>query len=673
MALWPFTLLPFSLHAQSIDTLDTVVVTADAETSEQDSLIAALERAAASPGAAFVTTHDDWTGRAVGPEEIFQFNPAVYARSRGVGNDTRISIRGSGLQRQFGDRGLTLLLDGIPANDADGSFYYRAVDPFSIHHIEVFPGANGLPYGATQLGGAVNIVQKNGLNTEGVRLQLEAGRFETYRSHFSYGGSNDRWDWYAAYSYAESEGYRERQDWRTHTYNASLGYHWSDSATTRLYFHASDSDAALTSSLTEEQFREDPQQDGNPNRPDGVDRDLSTIRLGQRTEWETTNGRWSFHTNYQYLDFDHLINQGNRVFNRFIDYDSDDFQIGLQGEERGQLFGLENAVRLSTRYNYGRQKEDGFGGFVILPFRPVAQIDRENTAENLQIYLEDELSLTEQHHFIVGAGYVATRRNVDLNSGDTTGDEAGELTDDGLTYRLGYRFDISDRWQLFSNYSQSFEGSTFGESEERLEPQIARTFEIGSRFANDWLDAQIAVYHSDVEDEFIDEEIADGVSQTMNLDTERLGLEVALSLNLTEAMGWDTAPLLHFDQVYQLNDFTIAEGLNSGNDLPGISKQVYSGRLRLENRDKNWRVGLAAEWLPEGLNVDNANSIATKGFINWRLSGELALTDNIRIYGGVDNLFDKDYVNSVTVNPSGSAFINPSTARSAYIGLKFAW
>ncbi len=645
---------------------------------EPGSVEESLEKLETIPGGASVNNPEFWTGRTAAPEEIFQFSPGVYARSRGVGNDTRISIRGSGSQRQFGDRGLNLLIDGIPANDSDGSFYFRVIDPFGINHIEVFRGANGLSYGGSQLGGAINIVSKNGSDIEGGRLQVEVGSHDSYRSHFSYGGVEEAWDWYYGYSYVESGGYRDRQDFRTHQFNANVGYQWSDQAETRFYFLYSDSDAELTGSLTPDEFRSNPRQ-AQPGRASGVDRDLSTIRLGQRTKWDTKKGRWSFYTGYQYLDFDHLINQGDFRFNRLIDYDSDEFQTGLHGEEDWSLFGLDHKTIFDLRYHRGRQKEDGFGGFVRRGEAPV--IDRENIASQLQLYLENDFMFLDRHHVILGLGYIASHRDVSLNRNDETGDESGSLTDEGVVYRVGYLYELNEQTQVFSNYSQSLEASPFSEVGtsldprfEALVPQIAQTFELGVRFEEEWAKGELLFYHASVNDEFVEEETSPGVSGTTNLDTKHQGIEAALTIDINKALGGTQAGVNVFlDQSYQWNDFTIEEGSNKGRQLPGISRHVYTGRLRVEDFQKRWKVNLSAEWAPDGLVVDNANTIETAGFINWRLSGEVDLNETVSLYGGVDNLFDKNYVNSVTVNPSSDSFINPSNGRSFYAGVKIKW
>jgi iron complex outermembrane recepter protein len=55
----------------------------------------------------------------------------VLAQSRFGAEETRLSIRGSGIQRTFHGRGIKLMQDGIPVNLADGSFDFPSIDPMA--------------------------------------------------------------------------------------------------------------------------------------------------------------------------------------------------------------------------------------------------------------------------------------------------------------------------------------------------------------------------------------------------------------------------------------------------------------------------------------------------------------------------------------------------------------
>ena len=94
-------------------------------------------------------------------KDILGYVPGVITQPR-MGDDARVSIRGSGLSRAYGNRGITLYLDGIPLNTSDGLLDFFEIDPSAYRYVEVFKGANALRYGSNALGGAINLVTPTG-------------------------------------------------------------------------------------------------------------------------------------------------------------------------------------------------------------------------------------------------------------------------------------------------------------------------------------------------------------------------------------------------------------------------------------------------------------------------------------------------------------------------------
>src|SRR5690606_27411695 len=61
-------------------------------------------------------------------KDILGYAPGVITQTR-MGDDARVSIRGSGLSRAYGARGISLTLDGVPLNTSDGLVDFFEIDP----------------------------------------------------------------------------------------------------------------------------------------------------------------------------------------------------------------------------------------------------------------------------------------------------------------------------------------------------------------------------------------------------------------------------------------------------------------------------------------------------------------------------------------------------------------
>src|SRR3989344_4174797 len=127
------------------------------------------------PGGASVVDAETYkTGRASSPQDALGQATGVYIQSRSGAEESRLSIRGSGLQRTFHQRGILLMQDGAPLNLADGSGDFQAIEPIALDHIEVMRGANAWRYGAANLGGAITFGPLPGKPAPTVLLRTEA-------------------------------------------------------------------------------------------------------------------------------------------------------------------------------------------------------------------------------------------------------------------------------------------------------------------------------------------------------------------------------------------------------------------------------------------------------------------------------------------------------------------
>lgn len=127
-------------------------------------------------------------------KDILDFVPGVWAQPK-WGEDTRLSIRGSGLSRNFHGRSLQLYMDGIiPINTADGYFDFQEIDPTAYRYTEVWRGASALRFGANSLGGAINFVTPSGRDARPFAFSSDVGSFGYRRVQASSGAASGPFD-----------------------------------------------------------------------------------------------------------------------------------------------------------------------------------------------------------------------------------------------------------------------------------------------------------------------------------------------------------------------------------------------------------------------------------------------------------------------------------------------
>lgn len=150
-------------------------------------------------------------------------------------------IRGQGVSRPGSE--IRIYVDGAPREV--GLWQHSLLDIVNIAHADrilVYKGPQPQAYGGVF--GAVDIetLRRRDPGYE-TGISLSAGSFSSYSLDFSHGGLQDGLDYYAGYSYAESDGHREHSAGEMESVFARLGYQLAEGLHAAYIFNATDNSA----------------------------------------------------------------------------------------------------------------------------------------------------------------------------------------------------------------------------------------------------------------------------------------------------------------------------------------------------------------------------------------------------------------------------------------------
>ncbi len=678
---------------QHSQVLEEVVVTAE----QKGSLTAVSEQASIEnlkkiPGGVGFVAADDFLDnftQSIG--DTLVFTPGVFADTSAQ-RENRISIRGSGLNATFERRGLTVLRDGVPVSRASGITEFQEIDPLSIQHIEVFKGANGLRYGSSSLGGAINIVTPTGKTRKaGTTVRVEAGSFETARSSISTSGDTGKVDYYGAVTRLDSDGFRDHAEVDSVYSFGNVGFSLADNIETRFFVTALQDDFELAGSLSFEDALDNPKQTRETNIVDDQDRNLDVYRLSNRTVISLSQIDIEAAAWFTKRTLDHALTP----FVGIIDQEEEEWGISTQVSGEFSLVGFDEQWIVGI--NHAQSDNDAEVYENILGEKGALSSDDDQDAENTVIYAQLDSKLSQHWNLVLGFNYVdseRTNRNVFAEPafpGGPVEDDSGSISYDEFSTRIGLLYSPSDNIQYFVNVSEGYEppgitdltsGGALPFTE--LLAQESITYEIGSRGFYKAIAWDIAAYRSEVENEFIDV-AAPGffggttVTNTENAqgDTIHQGLEIGVDVDLLSGLVGN-AGNLRLRNILTYNDFKFDDDpVNGNNTLAGVPEVVYVAELRYDHGE-TWYAGLNMRHVANGAYVDYANTFQAPGYQLWGLTAGWNINSSTKVFGSIENIADEEFISNVSTvanlsTEGNQRVFTPGEGRSAYVGVSFSF
>ena len=616
--------------------------------------------------------------------DALAYAPGVFVGDVGAGaaaNGTQISMRGSDINSRLSPlRGLKLLRNGMPFTFANGESDTQLINLDSIHNIEVYRGANAMQYGSSNLGGAINFITPTGYTADKFKVGMTMGTNGYIKPSVSAAGVfGNGWDAYGSFSYLDFGGNREKTSQEIFAGYGNLGYRWNEKNETRLHIDIQNQNHLFASPLTQKQLEKNPRQNPSTNAPP-TGFPFYRIDL-QHTVRMAGGDQFDVGAYYSDQDWSWFISDFGLFRDRWQD-------TGFTWRHliNNQLWGLKNQIvwgglNQLMWIDDRNMWNDDFSAPSSANNIPLQGHEKDHY-NNLEAYLEDQLSLTDKFTMILG-GQIQYRKASINQIFSTNPSTPNQGVQDFFNFnpKLGFTWQASPETQLFGNVSRSAEPPPIIDliniyQQPKLRNQKGTTIEVGTRGQSNWLKWDLAVYHAWLDHELLivpqppnfNTFITSNANDTQHTGVE-LGLEKSFPLSWL-ANGDD----IRFRGNYTWNNFHFNNDPGLGDKrLPGIPE--HNGRIEaLYEHPSGFYIGPNLQTASANY-VDFSNTLSAKPYA--LMGARVGWNDgkHWKLFVDARNLTNEHYAASVYVtgnaNGQDPAQFNPGATRMIYGGVEY--
>jgi iron complex outermembrane recepter protein len=627
-----------------------------------------------------------------GIDEALSNIPGVVVSNRyNFSLDQRISIRGFGSRSNFGVRGLKVLLDGIPQTLPDGQSQLTNIDFADIDRAEVLKGASSSLYGNAS-GGVIALQTERaapGPFAQRVRVQAGSGQrngdpFYKWQSWTS--ARSGPVSGTLSVSQFKADGFRQHSAAETRQLNAGVDYAISGSTLGTLRLSLADApEAQNPGALTRAEYLANADSAAGNNLLRGADKDAQQQQLALALQhFDAAGNQYDISVFGLLRDLANPlaappdINPGPTA-GTFVAIDRAVGGLRLSATRR--LGPDETSPRLVAGADVQRLRDDRANFVSDAGQRTDAVfLDQREKVTELGPFAQVQWTVNERLLLSGGARFDWVRFDLtDHYLGDGF-DDSGARTMSSVSGNVGASWAFGERFVPYVNVSTAFETPTTTELVNKadgsggfnpeLGPQRAVNYEIGARGQpTPRVSYSVALFLGRVTDAIVQVGEIGGRAFFGNTGkTHNDGAEVGLSVTPVQGLTLNGA--------YTYARYRFASGPFDGNRLPGVPEHF-------------WRLGLrtalprdfyldADHTLSSSLTADDPNTIVVDswgaGVTNLRVGwdGEVGSLQ-FAPFVGVNNLWDRRYVGSVTLNGLGGRVFEPAPGRIVYFGAELGY
>jgi Fe(3+) dicitrate transport protein len=638
--------------------------------------------------------------------EVLKRVPGVQVQdANGTGgSDISLNVGVRGLTSRLSPRS-TVLIDGIPAAFAPYGQPQLSMAPISsgnLDSIDVVRGAGSVRYGPQNVGGVINFVTRaipEQASAEiGTTLETsQHGGWKHIDTAFMGGTADNGMGVALLYSGVNGNGYRESNNGNDID-DVILKTHWAptDVDDFSLNFHYYDAKADMPGGLTQAQYDADPFQSVRDyDNFSGRRKDVSfkwARQIDDRTQAEVLT---------YYTDSFRGSTIASRDLTTLNSYPRSYYTFGIEPRVSHVFDVGPTTQEVSVGYRYLKEAmHEEASRVALVNNEPVVRPgsdghvyqDRTGGTEANSVYIDDKIDVG---NWTVTPGIRFEHISTDWHDRpvlDTAGKPVPEkkrsIESNEPLPALSVMYHMSEAWKLFANYETSFgalqyfqlgQGGIGNEPANGLQPEKAKTYEIGTRYNDDVWGGEVTLFYIDFDDEL--QYISNDVGWTNLGATKHQGIETSVH--------YDMAALdPRLDGLTANAGFTYTRATYEGEipgfkgrDLPFYSRQVATAGLRYDINRWTWNLDAFAQSKQRspgtGVNADgsfNGNYITEgsadgqfgdiPGYVTWNVRSGYDFgpqVSNLKLGAGVKNIFDKQYFTRSSDNNSGMYVGAPRT------------
>ncbi len=554
------------------------------------------------------------------PVKNFSDNPATAtAALRGFGENAHGRV--------------LILVNGERLNNPDMSApNLMRIPVHSVKRVEVIRGPQTVLYGDFAEAGVINIITDTSVESAPyTTVSAAAGAYDSYALQIGRSGTfDDGVAYYAGADWDKTGGYRDNGDYEAWGLDASVSKRWErgQHAALSVFYH--NSEYGLPGALSLRQFKDNPKQTLHPqdrawfetwglnlggSAPRGADGTLSANLSISRREADS-----------RFIGTGYSINNENEndalAFMPRYTHDSD-------------FAGHANRLTLGTDMRYETSDIYSRSVFYGSPSAYAWDFDRAALAG----YAQNEFFVTETLSLTLGARAERIHNRITNRTGSTSYGETESAYEAALLYRP------LDNAKLFARVSRYYHAPFIDETvgwsgipNTGLIPETGCSLEAGAEltFLEEW-SAGVTLYDMRTSDEIYYNPVA-----YMNInapdDTRRRGLEAALR--------WARERAGAFGLAYELVDSRFTGGVLKDNDVPLTPDHMLTLNGEAQLLPCLAALGTARYVASQTSGSDFANQAArldAYATLDLGLRYEPGFVKGLRLIGGIDNVFNKEY------------------------------